>query len=250
MSWVITGSQKVNWDPSLTTTSLWLDATANETVFSDAGTTQATNGGTVQQWKDKKNNGLIFSQATSGNRPSYNTSAINSKAGVSFTTGKFLAGTRPFAGTGALFFVQQVPSDTEYIWIGANTSSPYLYVAQSGDAQSFTASVGTPTFWANGVINSWSTRNDIWAGLGANAVLLSVTNADLASFTGEMRISGYQNNSNIFSISDGFMSEIIAISGTVQTFERQRVEGYLAHKWGLTANLPSNHPYKVNPPAP
>ena len=25
-------------------------------------------------------------------------------------------------------------------------------------------------------------------------------------------------------------------------------EGYLAHKWGLTANLPGDHPYKANEP--
>ena len=26
------------------------------------------------------------------------------------------------------------------------------------------------------------------------------------------------------------------------------VEGYLAHKWGLTARLPSDHPYKSSAP--
>ena len=29
---------------------------------------------------------------------------------------------------------------------------------------------------------------------------------------------------------------------------RQKVEGYLAHKWGLSGNLPSNHPYKIGHP--
>ena len=29
---------------------------------------------------------------------------------------------------------------------------------------------------------------------------------------------------------------------------RQQTEGYLAWKWGLQGNLPSNHPYKNNPP--
>lgn len=29
---------------------------------------------------------------------------------------------------------------------------------------------------------------------------------------------------------------------------RLKMEGYLAHKWGLTANLPTNHPYKSYPP--
>ena len=29
---------------------------------------------------------------------------------------------------------------------------------------------------------------------------------------------------------------------------RKKLEGYLAHKWGLTDNLPSGHPYKYEPP--
>ena len=28
----------------------------------------------------------------------------------------------------------------------------------------------------------------------------------------------------------------------------EKVEGYLAHKWGLTDNLPNNHPYKNKVP--
>ena len=32
------------------------------------------------------------------------------------------------------------------------------------------------------------------------------------------------------------------------TSNSDKIEGYLAHKWGLTDNLPSNHPYKVTHP--
>jgi hypothetical protein len=31
---------------------------------------------------------------------------------------------------------------------------------------------------------------------------------------------------------------------------RQKLEGYLAHKWGLGANLPVDHPYKTVGPKP
>ena len=41
-----------------------------------------------------------------------------------------------------------------------------------------------------------------------------------------------------------FVSEDLATG--VQT--RQKLEGYLAHKWGLTNNLPAGHPYKYEPP--
>ena len=30
--------------------------------------------------------------------------------------------------------------------------------------------------------------------------------------------------------------------------EAQKVEGYLAHKWGVTASMPASHPYKSSPP--
>ncbi len=40
----------------------------------------------------------------------------------------------------------------------------------------------------------------------------------------------------------------ILITGTLTTDQRRQIEGYLAHKWGLTANLPTGHPYKNTPP--
>jgi hypothetical protein len=46
------------------------------------------------------------------------------------------------------------------------------------------------------------------------------------------------------------MFEIIYAPSMLATLDRQRIEGYLAHKWGLTANLPADHPYKTVPPAP
>jgi hypothetical protein len=42
----------------------------------------------------------------------------------------------------------------------------------------------------------------------------------------------------------GFIAELIIRTGLDGTTDRQLVEGYLAHKWGLAASLPSGHPYK------
>jgi hypothetical protein len=47
---------------------------------------------------------------------------------------------------------------------------------------------------------------------------------------------------------DGPVAEIIIFNSTLSTMERQKIEGYLAHKWGLSGNLPSNHPYKLAHP--
>jgi hypothetical protein len=46
----------------------------------------------------------------------------------------------------------------------------------------------------------------------------------------------------------GDIAEIIIYNTELDDAERQKVEGYLAHKYGLTANLPADHPYKVDPP--
>lgn len=46
----------------------------------------------------------------------------------------------------------------------------------------------------------------------------------------------------------GDMCEILILNTQPDTPNRQRIEGYLAHKWGLTGNLPSDHPYKSAAP--
>ena len=38
------------------------------------------------------------------------------------------------------------------------------------------------------------------------------------------------------------------MEGVPATDDRQRIEGYLAHKWGTTALLPAAHPYKSAAP--
>jgi hypothetical protein len=42
--------------------------------------------------------------------------------------------------------------------------------------------------------------------------------------------------------------ELICIDAAPDNAERQRIEGYLAHKWGESGSLPSDHPYKSAPP--
>jgi hypothetical protein len=43
---------------------------------------------------------------------------------------------------------------------------------------------------------------------------------------------------------NGKIGEIVVMD-SVSSTDREKMEGYLAHKWGLTSNLPSDHPYKT-----
>ena len=45
------------------------------------------------------------------------------------------------------------------------------------------------------------------------------------------------------------LSEMIAFSPALNASQRQQVEGYLAHKWGLSLSVPSTHSFKSFPPA-
>jgi hypothetical protein len=47
---------------------------------------------------------------------------------------------------------------------------------------------------------------------------------------------------------DGNIAEIVIFNSSLGTTDRQKMEGYLAWKWGLEANLPVGHPYKSAAP--
>ena len=47
---------------------------------------------------------------------------------------------------------------------------------------------------------------------------------------------------------DGLLGEIIIWNKEISVLEIQKIEGYLAWKWGLVDNLPSDHPYKKRRP--
>jgi hypothetical protein len=47
---------------------------------------------------------------------------------------------------------------------------------------------------------------------------------------------------------NGYMGEVVICEGVLSDSDREKVEGYLAHKWGLEGNLDAGHPYKAAPP--
>jgi hypothetical protein len=54
-------------------------------------------------------------------------------------------------------------------------------------------------------------------------------------------------------ISSGFsgtLSEFMVINAApLSNANRERLEGYMAHKWGASGNLPGGHTYELHPPA-
>jgi hypothetical protein len=46
----------------------------------------------------------------------------------------------------------------------------------------------------------------------------------------------------------GDLAAVVIVTTTLTVADRQRLEGYFAWKYGIVANLPTNHPYKNDPP--
>ena len=47
---------------------------------------------------------------------------------------------------------------------------------------------------------------------------------------------------------EGTLYEILIYNTDLSVDRRQKIEGYLAHKWGIPMNLPNGHPYKSSAP--
>jgi hypothetical protein len=44
------------------------------------------------------------------------------------------------------------------------------------------------------------------------------------------------------------LGEFMVYRSNLTTIQREMLEGYISHRWGITGNLPASHPYKVTPP--
>ena len=114
-----------------------------------------------------------------------------------------------------------------------------------GNLEAFTSGVSLDAFHIVGTIfnktgNQISTRVD-----GSNA-FTPVNDYDNSINTNQdVRIMRNRANERM----DGRVAEFFVVgalpgTGGTDITEFEKAEGYLAHKWGLTGNLPSDHPFK------
>lgn len=72
--------------------------------------------------------------------------------------------------------------------------------------------------------------------------------ASLYTATEGSAVGAYFSAGTPYGVPDIDLGEILIFRSALSTADRQKVEGYLAHKWGIAANLPAGHPYKSSPP--
>jgi hypothetical protein len=214
------------WTPArLTNLAMWLDAADESTI--------TLNGSTVSQWNDKSGNGRNASQATAALQPTYTTNGLNGKPVISFDGVDDELITIPFAlGETAAMVAQR-----------SNIDQPVIE-APIASNRGFWGSYSGFTTHLNYAVDGGS--------LLAAPPTSAVTTPSLVSQTGLLQTStfaykvgsatpGYLNL-------NGFIAEVVVTDNLLSTFDRQKLEGYLAWKWDLVANLPAGHPYKNQAP--
>ncbi len=217
-------------------------------------------GYTVSTWPDQSGNA---NDATAGTAPTVKGAFLNSLNVVEFTSasGQFL--NLPFAlisglTEGSAFFVIKKKADPPGAGangavlgqFGSSTASE-LYPGTDGhvysvfltDTQKDCGDPGDMTGWHLGSFQSKA--GDFRYAFNGVDFFTTGTNTTGVAASGD---PGPYIGTNGAAFIDTYIAEIFFCSSFLTTADRQKGEGYLAHKWGLTANLDAGHPYKSTPP--
>jgi hypothetical protein len=255
------------WTPAQITTSLWLDAADAATV--------TTVSGAVSQWNDKSGNGRNATQATATSRPAYTTAGLNGLNVITFDgSDDFMdVVTTLFRGIGNFqlhWVFARLGSGSEdsggagyrpdisSLSVSGVDSGAFHYIKNTSNVGASYPFFNSSPSWANyditsgtAYVNNQASLLSFTAGSSAWSVFRDGTQEGAASRGGA--VSNDNNGIRIAQqaspprTSNIYMAELV-MTLSDSTVTRQQIEGYLAHKWGLTGSLPAGHPYKTTPP--
>jgi hypothetical protein len=209
----------------------------------------------VSQWNDKSGNGANLSNASSN--PTYQINQIAGLPGLVFAGSNWLSGSYTYATQTTAFVVYTTTSTTNlgrlidvnsngYGNIGApwapNTDC-LLWLGGAGLSTTRTPQTGARVYGC--IFNGASSQ--IWRNGSQETTVYDTTYGQPANANGTViGVGGLGLYANQYFI--GSVGEIVLFKAILTTAQRQQVEGYLAWKWGLLNNLPSNHPYRLIKP--
>jgi hypothetical protein len=244
------------WTPaSLSSLRAWFDADA---------LTGLADGDAMSSWSDSSGNANNVSNTQTTTKPTYETNELNGKSVVRFyASSGFLGQSTIYAAATPSMQVIVVAktntiSGTTSI-LSANNYTPNIRLSSNnvqavliyGGASQTGSQAGVTTgawFIASGMVDLGNSIGS--AGLnGATPSTVALTNsvATIGPHSSVPLTVGTRYTETALPF-DGDIAEVVVITNDNTSQSRQTVEGYLAHKWGLTSNLPGTHPYKSSAP--
>lgn len=236
------GGVTVPWTPlniSSATLVAWFDA-------SDG----SLSAGSVGSWASRIGS-ITATQLTSANQPVYSATGLNSQPAVTFDgTDRLVLSDKsglPLGATPGCMFI-----------VGHATGSEKTVMGQITGVSAGQRAIGRDSsnriFY--GIQGERETSTATWTSSRIVMVLQRTANTMDFSVDGTIESATHTLTVNTISAAvaqlgqdcAGSFHEMGFINGDLSTDERQRLEGYWAHKWGLTAGLPADHPYKTDAP--
>lgn len=237
------------WTPAELAPAAWYDANLSPKTFST--------GTQVSQWGDLSANARHAAQSTSANQPIYSEAdgwlafdGSNDEMNISnvvFPAGNTAASIischRWITNTADKYiFSQGSENATRAMYFGTRWDTagrPTFSYHSSPEAGTGSYSTGVD-YVMIGIYNQSTLQIYINGTLNGSATYGSANLVASASNLGRGILTGRNWN--------GRLRSFVAVRAAITTDQRQRVEGYLAHRWGIAASLPSDHPYKAGPP--
>ena len=230
------------WDPSfLPGLALWLKADAISGLLDNER---------IVAWPDATGNDAIARQPSLANQPRYRVDALNGLPVARFTGNEWLT-------VASTLGIEAQPFSQIALWKpdGAGQAM-MLWVNNSGlIVTDFDDDIGI--FSGSALFNfnahpfgQWHLIAGVHNGLAGSLTVdggVSVTGSTGSGApAGDLTIgAGIAGLDRLLS---GDLAEIMITRTALTVAERQRLEGYLAHKWGLATSLPPAHPFRAAPP--
>jgi hypothetical protein len=238
---------------------LWLDAADTSTLD--------LSGTSVIVWRDKSGlnntmNVLPAAPAEAGYTAAYPIigTPINNGNTVYFSPAAGLKQATTLTGVTNFYWVGRISNigtgiangaymmlghDTHYYWHGNTFTTPSSQLLSSANAAAGIRAA-TPT----SLYTSDSTSAAVNTTFGAlnmpvNAAIHLISTTGITGSTDYQGIC-YDRSANIGWCGD--LAEVIIFTTALSTYQHKQMEGYLAWKWGLQAQLPATHPYYKSRP--
>ncbi len=231
------------------------------TAWFKADSISGSDGDSISAWADSSGNGHNAAQATSSRQPTLQTSELNSLPVVRFDGSNDIVSDGDIAdldvGTGdiwlACVFKSTDDSGAQNFFEKGATAFGLRCLSNGKLEMTLGATTNTPLQNSG----SWSRIEFVLATASrVSATCNGFVNGTASSTTGTTNTTSISNSSN-FDIGaravgagamTGDIAEILVGGATLTDADRLKIEGYLAHKYGLARNLPADHTYKAAAP--
>lgn len=245
------------FEPSELSPIVWLDATD---IDGDGDTLDnPANAATVSSWVNKSSAGSANNIVITTWTLQYSTAGFNSASQSVFIPQN--AGVRlPNSAItqGDIFYVVQkrdpfAATDSNGLWLQSSSASNYLigyswnfrYALRINSAPNHAAWSPAATSNSTSPYIYWfHTDNTNYSFMDTGNLISQGTTNSVSGHNWAFNAGGAVTNQ----WADLVVSEILIFNQKLSTENRQKVEWYLAHKWGRTAWLPATHPYKTTAP--